>query len=143
MNVRSCMYECVHASCVYIMHTCDSDYSTVVSGEVKTRCYTIHFQVSENGFISMGEIPCTNSRVSSSCFAVAPYASNINTEIAGTVRYTDFNTYSRTGSSMITVSRFIRDETGHSFYGTKMMVAEWNGVAQSNGFSVGLLFRKI
>ena len=96
------------------------------------------FQVSENGVISMGQvIICSIS--SSSCSAVAPYGANSNTGIAGTVRYTDFEAYSSSGSSMITISNFIRDETGDNFYGTKMMVAEWNGVAEYGGNSVSLI----
>ena len=84
----------------------------------------------------MGEPPCSTS--SSSCAAVAPYGADSNTEIAGTVRYTDFDTYSSSGTSMTTVSAFIRSETGDNFYGTRMMVAEWNGVSQYNGISVSL-----
>ena len=88
----------------------------------------------------MGETPCSTApSFPSSCSIVAPYAANVNTEIAGTVKYTDFDTYSSTGLSMTTVSSFIRNETGDSFYGTKMMVAEWNGVSQYNGNSVGSL----
>ena len=98
--------------------------------------YMLHFQVSTNGYISMGEIPCSSYPLSfpSSCSIVAPYGADINTEIAGSVRYTDFYTYSSTDSAMTTVSSFIRDETRDSFYGIRMMVAEWNGVAEYNGF---------
>jgi hypothetical protein len=39
---------------------------------------------------------------------------------------------------MTTVSRFIRDETGDYFYGNRMMVAEWNGVAEYGGSYVSL-----
>ena len=91
----------------------------------------------------MGEPLCSSS--SSSCSVVAPYGANSNTEIAGSVRYTDFDTYtyfdtySSSDSSMTTVSRFIRDETGDNFYGSRMMVAEWNGVAEYGGSSVSLV----
>ena len=99
------------------------------------------FQVSENGYISMGQKPCSTSlRLFSFCFAVAPYGADINTGIAGTVRYTDFDTYSSSGSSMTIVSSFIRDETGDNFYGRKMMVAEWNGVAKYSEISVSLIW---
>ena len=85
----------------------------------------------------MGEPPCSNSlSSSSSCSVVAPYSANINTEIAGTVRYTDFDTYSYSDSSMTTVSSFIQDQTGDYFEGYSMMVAEWNGVSRFNGISV-------
>ena len=100
-----------------------------------------HSQVSAKGYISMGEIPCTNvvNADLTACSVVAPYVANIDIEVAGTVRYTDFNTYSSSGSSMTTVSRFVRDQTGNNFYGTKMMVAEWNGVAQFGGSSVRVI----
>ena len=80
----------------------------------------------------MGEIPCSSYALSfpSSCSAVAPYAADINTQIAGSVQYTDFYTYSSTDSAMTTISSFIRDETEDNFYGSRMMVAEWNGVAE-------------
>ena len=102
----------------------------------------LHFQVSTNGDILMGETPCSSYTLSfpSSCSVVAPYAADINTQIAGSVRYTDFYTYSSSGSAMSTVSRFIRDETGDYFYGNRMMVAEWNGVAKYNGISVSHMY---
>ena len=89
----------------------------------------------------MGEPRCSGLRPlspSSYCSVVAPYGADSNTEIAGTVQYTDFYTYTSTGHSMTTVSRFIRDETGDNFYGNRMMVAEWNGVAEYRGSSVSL-----
>ena len=98
-----------------------------------------HSQVSAKGYISMGQIPCTNLENVDSCSLVAPYLADIDIGIAGTVRYTDFDTYSSSGSSMTTVSRFIRDETGDIFYGTKMMVAEWNGVPEAGRSSVSVI----
>ena len=65
---------------------------------------------------------------------VAPYDADIDPEIAGTVRYTQFTTNDYT--QMSRVSSFIRDQTNNSFYGTRMMVAEWDGVAEYRGFSV-------
>ena len=93
----------------------------------------------------MGEIPCTNlmNPDTTTCSVVAPYVADIDTEIAGIVRYTDFNTYSSSDSSMSTVSAFVRDETGDSFYGSRMMVAEWNGVAESGGSSVSVISIKL
>ena len=85
----------------------------------------------------MGETPCSNSlSFSTSCSVVAPYAADINTEDAGTVRYTDFDTYLSTGLSMTNVNEFIGDQTGDSFFGTKMMVAEWNSVSKFGGHFV-------
>ena len=73
-----------------------------------------------------------------SCSIVAPYAANVNAQLAGIVQYTGFNVYLSTDSSMSTVSRFVRNQTGDNFNGNKMMVAEWDGVAQLNGASVSL-----
>jgi hypothetical protein len=103
--------------------------------------YINSVSVSENGYISMGGTRCSGLRPlspSSYCSVVAPYGADSNTEIAGTVQYTDFYTYTSTGHSMTTVSRFIRDETGDYFYGNRMMVAEWNGVAEYGGSYVSL-----
>ena len=87
----------------------------------------------------MGGTPCSGSlSASRSCSVVAPYGADINTQIAGSVRYTTFDTYSSGDSSITGVSSFIRDETGDDFYGTRMMVAEWNGVSRFNGVSVSL-----
>ena len=47
------------------------------------------------------------------------------------VKYTNFTTSD--SSQMNTVSSFIRSETGNSFSGTRMMVAEWNGVPKFGG----------
>ena len=90
----------------------------------------------------MEETPCSSYalRFSSSCSVVAPYAADINTQIAGSVQYTDFYIYSSSDSSMTTVSSFIRDETGDNFYGSRMMVAEWNGVAEYGGSSVSHMY---
>ena len=91
----------------------------------------------------MGETPFCSSytlSLTSSCSVVAPYGADINTQIAGSVQYTDFYTYSSYGSSMTTVSRFVRDQTGDNFYGRRMMVAEWNGVAEFGGFSVSHMY---
>ena len=103
----------------------------------------LHFQVSANGYILMEETPCSSYTLNfpSSCSAVAPYAADINTRIAGSVQYADFYTYSSTDSAMTTVSSFIRNETGDSFYGSRMMVAEWNGVAEYGGSSVSHMYK--
>ena len=61
---------------------------------------------------------------------VAPYFADIDTTNRGSVKYTQFTT---SDSQMNTVSSFIRSETGDSFYGTRMMVAEWNGVRENYG----------
>ena len=42
------------------------------------------------------------------------------------------NSHNNYDYEMMRVSQFIRDETGTSFYGTKMMVAEWNSVPEYN-----------
>ena len=90
----------------------------------------------------MGEPSCSSPlSSSSSCSVVAPYGADSNTEIAGSVRYTDFDTYSSTGSAMTTVSGFIRYMAFDGFYGNRMMVAEWNGVAKYCGSSVSLVHK--
>ena len=94
-------------------------------------------QVSTNGFISMGvrvnrsspEIPGTSS-------VIAPYAADIDPTEAGTVRYTQFTTDDY--SQMSTVSSFIQARTDEYFYGTTMMVAEWNGVPEYAGSPVSI-----
>ena len=73
-------------------------------------------------------IPGTNNIVS-------PYGRDIDTSIAGTVRYTRFST---TDFQLSTVSEFIEDETRDLFTGTRMMIAEWSGVAEYNGNFVSL-----
>ena len=82
----------------------------------------------------MGETPryssLDNFPGSSSYSIVAPFAADIDTSRTGSVIYTEFTT---SDSQMNTVSSFIRSETGNSFYGTKMMVAEWNGVPKYEG----------
>ena len=92
-------------------------------------------QVSTNGYISMGERVSTSSpEIPGTSPIVAPYAANINPEIAGTVRYTQFSTTDYT--QMSRVSNFIQDQTDNSFYGTRMMVTEWDRVAKFGGSSV-------
>ena len=94
-------------------------------------------QVSTNGYISLGsEVTVTSPDIPGTNNIVSPYGADINTNIAGTVRYTGFNSYHTT--QMSSVSSFIRTSTGDSFYGTRMMVAEWDGVAKYLGSSVSL-----
>ena len=63
---------------------------------------------------------------SSSYSVVAPFAADIDTSRTGSVKYTQFTTSDYT--QMSRVSSFIQSQTGNSFSGTRMMVAEWNGV---------------
>ena len=85
-----------------------------------------------NGYFSMGKTPQYTSLDyfpgSSSYSVVAPFAADIDTSRTGSVKYTQFTTTD--SSQMSRVSTFIRSQTGNSFYGTKMMVAEWNGVPE-------------
>ena len=80
----------------------------------------------------MGETPqyssLDNFPGSSSYSVVAPFAADIDTTRTGSVIYTQFTTSD--SSQMFRVSSFIRSQTGNSFYGTRMMVAEWNGVPE-------------
>ena len=108
------MYVCLHLNCKFV-------------------CMK-YLQVSTNGYISMGErISASSPEIPGTSPIVAPYAADINPNIAGTVRYTQFTTTDY--SQMSRVSSFIRDQTDNSFYGTRMMVAEWDGVARYSGSS--------
>ena len=71
---------------------------------------------------------------SSSYSVVAPFGADIDTSSRGSVKYTQFTTSDYT--QMNTVSTFIQSQTGNSFYGTRMMVAEWNGVPKYLGSTV-------
>ena len=65
---------------------------------------------------------------------VAPFAADIDTSSNGYVRYSEsFST-----TVMNEVSAHIRSETEVYFYGTWMMVAEWNNVPLLNGRRVSL-----
>ena len=82
----------------------------------------------------MGETPQYSSLDNfpgpSSYSVVAPFAADIDTTSTGSVKYTEFTTSDYT--QMDTVNSFIRSETGNTFNGTRMMVAEWNGVPQDD-----------
>ena len=60
-------------------------------------------------------------------YIVAPYAADIDTEVSGTVYYTDrpITTEYRLGR----VSRFVESQTNESFSGTKMVIAHWQDVS--------------
>ena len=81
-------------------------------------------------------LPKTNG--TSLLSVVAPYAADIKTTYNGAVQYTDFETYSPDGSEMRNVSDYIQSQTGDSFSGTRMMVAEWREVPQNNQEPVSL-----
>ena len=89
---------------------------------------------SQNGYFSMGVAPqyVTPGSIpgSSSYSIVAPFAADIDITRRGSVKYTQFTT---SDSQMSRVSSFIRSQTRNSFYGTRMMVAEWNGVRKYQG----------
>ena len=92
-------------------------------------------QVNTNGYISLGtEVTATSPSIPGTNNIVSPYGADIDTGVAGTVRYTGFTTNYYTQRN--TVSSFIRTSTGDSFYGTRMMVVEWDGVARYSGSSV-------
>ena len=96
-------------------------------------------QVSTNGYFSMGQIPVDSSLTQlhnipgpSSYSVVAPFAADIDTSSTGSVRYNE----SFSSTVMKEVSTYIRSKTGVPFYGTWMLVAEWNGVPLSSQSSV-------
>ena len=70
----------------------------------------------------------------SSYSVVAPFAADIDTSSTGSVRYSE----SFSSTVMKEVSAHICSETGVSFYGTWMMVAEWNNVSLHDGSRVSL-----
>ncbi|CAI8021007.1 Vitellogenin receptor [Geodia barretti] len=91
--------------------------------------------VNTNGFISLAmnddgtlpSIPGSNS-------VISPYGADIDTTIAGTVRYT--NGFRGDHPQMSSVSEFIRSNTGDDYFaGSNMLVVEWNGVAKYSGSS--------
>ena len=65
---------------------------------------------------------------------VAPFAADITTSNTGSVRYSE----SFSSTVMNEVSAHIRSETEADFYGTWMMVAEWNNVPLHDGSRVSL-----
>ena len=68
----------------------------------------------------------------SSYSVVAPFAADIDTSSTGSVRYSE----SFSSTEIDQVSAHIRSETGAYFYGTWMMVAEWNNVPLLHGSDV-------
>ena len=79
----------------------------------------------------MGLTPTANAQsVAGANSIIAPYGADIDTQVAGSVKYTRF--YSDY-SDLDDVSDFIEDEMNVDFNGEKMMVAEWNNVAEYNG----------
>ena len=58
---------------------------------------------------------------------VAPYAADIDTEVSGTVYYTDHPI--RSGFQLDHVSRFVESQKNESFSGTKMVVVHWQNVS--------------
>ena len=106
--------------------------------------YIIIFKVSTNGYFAMGITPTANAQnIDGPNSVVAPYGADIDTRVAGIVQYTHVI---HNGTHLMDVSDFIEDEinvmgSSYSFTGTRMIVAEWNGVAQYNGNEVRCLDR--
>ena len=83
----------------------------------------------------MGEIPAASSpSIPGNYPIISPYGTDIDTSIAGSVRFTQLT--SSHVSEMRIISDFIEDYFSVDFAGTSMMVAEWYGVAKSSGSSV-------
>ena len=100
----------------------------------------LYVQVSNNGYFSFGGKPGNTPNsipTSHSGYVVAPYTAHIeDTTHAGTVQFADLHNYVSSGSAMGNVSDFIQSQTGDSFSGTRMMVAEWCEVPQKNQSTV-------
>ena len=93
-------------------------------------------QVSNNCYISMAVFPNEDSpTIPGTTNIVSPYGANIDTSGGGRIRYTLFsNVNSETG----VVNKFIQDQTGTSFFGETLMVAEWDSVPLYNRDSVSV-----
>ena len=71
---------------------------------------------------------------------VAPFAADITTSSTGSVHYSEsFSSESFSSTVMNEVNAHINYETGADFYGTWMMVAEWNNVPLHDGSRVSLI----
>ncbi|CAI8021019.1 Low-density lipoprotein receptor-related protein 4 [Geodia barretti] len=83
--------------------------------------------VSNNGYIFMGTLSIVISpNIPGTSNIVSPYGGDIDTRTTGSVLYTQITT---TDSQISSVSSFIRSQTSAgSFFGARMMVAEWNSV---------------
>ena len=128
---------------IYVSHTqtCHFMHSTVVWMYCEPYEYTtlfIVFQISTNGYFSMGERPQYNSvpnfPVPNDGNIVAPYGADIDTSTTGSVRYADFSQFSILDSRTTDITNFIRTNTLDDFFRVdSMVVAEWNLVHHSNG----------
>ena len=87
-------------------------------------------QVSSN---SMAVSPNEDSpTIPGTTIIVSPYGANIDTSDGGRIRYTPFSSVnSETGV-------VIQDQTGTSFFGETLMVAEWDSVPLYNRDSVSV-----
>ena len=100
--------------------------------------YCLFFKASTNGYFSLGAKPPSSSlrRFSaSSCYysVVAPFAADMSTTQAGSVRY---NTFITGDTNINTVSSDIKSKLGGSFSGTWMIVADWYNVPQYDWYKV-------
>ena len=78
--------------------------------------------MNNNGVITMGSSLGTSTpRIPQTTSIVSPYGAAIDTSNVGGVYYTRL---SDTDPQLGEVSQFIEEETGDSFTGTRMMVAE-------------------
>ena len=107
---------------------------------LKSGAHPINVQVSNNGYFSFEDEPFfTPNRIPRSRYGhiVAPYAADVDTTYGGTVLFCDFDAYTSSGAAMTyNVNDFIRSQTGDSFSGTRIMVAEWREVPQWNQTTV-------
>ena len=78
----------------------------------------------------MGTTSNNGYNIPSTSNVVVPYGADLDPSEGGTVRYTGFITdYTR----LNTASSFIRSQSGSSFSGTRMMIAQWNNVPRFSG----------
>ena len=107
---------------------------------MSTHCTLL--QISTNGYFSMDEPPpyetLPNFPLPNSSSIVAPFAADIDTTLAGSVRYTDFS--SAYNSHIIAVTSFVNAEIDNEyvFSAASMMVVEWNTVPKDSQSTVSV-----
>ena len=80
--------------------------------------------------------PCTLTDIPGDFSLVSPYLANIDVSVVGSVRLTDG--FAGDHPRISEVSSFVESQTGASFSGTRMMVVEWDSMAEFSGSEVCL-----
>ena len=100
---------------------------------VKVHVYN-NIQIATNGYIAMGQDspPSTTAipAIPGDVNVLAPYASDIDITLGGSVRFTNFISSS---AEINAVSSSVRSQTNNSFIGERLLVAEWRHVPGRDG----------